>query len=236
MAKRSISPTDHANNVVFALRNLVELSQKNEFDAQAVNWLCDEVGKLATAYDAGVAIIREHRKQFSLSRPNAAPVTGFGICDTSYHGLVFALASAVLYGIWYAADPKWDGEKQRFADLPVGKIAEDKAMAVACAARLDTDLARLEGWGPLDPIGVERLVQSLRIESFRIADKPDTKPDTKKNSLPDSPDVRDLCRLLQKGLPAGKSQIEIAREFTGKDGAKADSLLRQARRYRHLWW
>lgn len=65
--------------------------------------------------------------------------------------------------------------------------------------------------------------------------EPDTKPDTPKNSLPDSVDVRDLCRALQKGLPQGRYQIEIAREFVKKDDAKAESLLRQARRYRHLW-
>ena len=63
----------------------------------------------------------------------------------------------------------------------------------------------------------------------------DSKPDSEKKSMPDSADVRDLCRLLQKGVPTGKTQIEIAREFTGKNNNKAKSLLRQARRFRHLW-
>ncbi len=56
-----------------------------------------------------------------------------------------------------------------------------------------------------------------------------------RNNLPDSADVRDLCRLLQKNLPTGRKQIEIALEFTGNDNKKAKSLLRQARRFRHLW-
>ncbi len=55
---------------------------------------------------------------------------------------------------------------------------------------------------------------------------------------PDNPDVRDLCALLAKRLKPGKTQAEIAREFTqesvGND-PKAQSLLRQARRFRHLW-
>ena len=58
---------------------------------------------------------------------------------------------------------------------------------------------------------------------------------TGKKTQPDTADVRDLCHLLKKGLPSGKSQIEIALEFTGKKKKKAESLLRQARRFRHLW-
>ena len=76
---------------------------------------------------------------------------------------------------------------------------------------------------------------TLGMKAPPAADEPDSKPDNGKKSLPDSADVRDLCRLLQKGLPTGHTQIEIAREFTGKDNGKAESLLRQARRFRHLW-
>jgi hypothetical protein len=54
---------------------------------------------------------------------------------------------------------------------------------------------------------------------------------------PDNHDVRDLCILLSK-LSGQKSDAEIARDFTrevmGRD-KKAKNLLRQARRYRHLW-
>lgn len=61
-------------------------------------------------------------------------------------------------------------------------------------------------------------------------------------SLPDNPDVRDLCHRLGKGrdrISAGAvSEIGIAREFTGEapgNDKKARSLLRQARRFTHLW-
>jgi hypothetical protein len=56
--------------------------------------------------------------------------------------------------------------------------------------------------------------------------------------MPDNADVRDLCQLLEKHLKTGKSQRQIAREFTGErpgKDRKAQSLLRQARRFRHLW-
>ena len=69
----------------------------------------------------------------------------------------------------------------------------------------------------------------------------DTTSDSKKDfppKMPETPDVRDLVQKLQVGLAKGKTQSQIAREFTGEtegDDAKAQSLLRQARRYRHLW-
>jgi hypothetical protein len=69
----------------------------------------------------------------------------------------------------------------------------------------------------------------------------DSKQDNRENFpvlLPDSQQVRDLCRKLQKELPGGLSQIAIARESTGEtegNDRKAQSLLRQARRFPHLW-
>ena len=64
----------------------------------------------------------------------------------------------------------------------------------------------------------------------------DSKPDRAKKSMPDSADVaRSLPPLAKGGAATGKTQIEIAREFTEEDNNKAKSLLRQARRFRHLW-
>ena len=72
-----------------------------------------------------------------------------------------------------------------------------------------------------------------------MADKADTKTDTKKHSspkMPDSPEGLALCRRLQKAAPLKRGQaIEIAREFAVGNDAKAENLLRQARRYKHLW-
>lgn len=79
-----------------------------------------------------------------------------------------------------------------------------------------------------------------RIHAEFSGDKDDT---TKKfqQSQPSTADVRDLCHLLDKQREArkqGKPEITIAREFTGETPAndrRARSLLRQARRYPHLW-
>jgi hypothetical protein len=75
----------------------------------------------------------------------------------------------------------------------------------------------------------------LRHQSLR------SKADSAKKSArttADNADVRDLCHLLLKHQGKGKSLIQIAREFTKENAgndAKAKSLLRQARRYSHLW-
>lgn len=56
--------------------------------------------------------------------------------------------------------------------------------------------------------------------------------------LPESQEVRDLCYKLRKELGEGRSQMAIARELTGEsegDDRRARSLLRQARRFPHLW-
>ena len=72
-----------------------------------------------------------------------------------------------------------------------------------------------------------------------VADKADTKADTKKDSLPkmpDSPDVADLCRYLQDAAPLKHGQaLKIAVDFAHGKRDKAKNLLRQARRYPHLW-
>ncbi|MCI0331809.1 MAG: hypothetical protein L0228_01120 [Planctomycetes bacterium] len=69
--------------------------------------------------------------------------------------------------------------------------------------------------------------------------------DNKKNisqPQPDNVDVRDLCYKLSKNRSAIASKkkypIDVAREHTGEskgNDSKAQSLMRQARRYRHLW-
>lgn len=85
--------------------------------------------------------------------------------------------------------------------------------------------------------------QAERTEPKRvqIAAKNDT--DQKKPlRMPDNVDVRDLCALLAKSrktIASGKkSELGVARDFTkekqGND-TKAKNLLRQARRYAHLW-
>lgn len=71
------------------------------------------------------------------------------------------------------------------------------------------------------------------------ADEADSKTDNRKKSSkrlqPKDKDVAYLCRRLGKDLSKGVKQIDIALEIAQDDQAKAKSLLRQARRFRHLW-
>ena len=58
------------------------------------------------------------------------------------------------------------------------------------------------------------------------------------NSLPENPDVLELCRHLKAKRSKFGTDIECARDFCRKglgDESKADNLLRQAKRFRHLW-
>ena len=55
--------------------------------------------------------------------------------------------------------------------------------------------------------------------------------------MPDNTDVLDLCKKLAE-RKAGRSLMSVAREFTKEPAdkcPKAGSLLRQARRFPHLW-
>jgi hypothetical protein len=52
--------------------------------------------------------------------------------------------------------------------------------------------------------------------------------------LPESDDVWKLINRLRRELPKGRKLGEIALEFTEGNQRKADSLLRQVRRFRHL--
>ncbi len=58
--------------------------------------------------------------------------------------------------------------------------------------------------------------------------------DKKPIRLPQNPDVLKLARLIRQRAQEGSTQKEAALEFTGGDERKAESLLRQLRRYPHL--
>ncbi|MCL4206588.1 MAG: hypothetical protein KJ000_29240 [Pirellulaceae bacterium] len=64
---------------------------------------------------------------------------------------------------------------------------------------------------------------------------PDTKPDTQKISCPKSPRLLALIKKLQRDVVPGVRLIDVARDFVDGDDKKAESLLRQANRYKHLW-
>ena len=59
-----------------------------------------------------------------------------------------------------------------------------------------------------------------------------------KSNLPQNGDVRDLCLYLKAKLSLFSSMAACARDFcktNETDVSKADDLLRQAKRFRHLW-
>ena len=65
-----------------------------------------------------------------------------------------------------------------------------------------------------------------------------TKTNTKKKKrflLPQSPEVRKLCKKLKRDLAPGVQQIDVALDFTEGNRKKADNLLQQCRRYKHMW-
>ncbi len=79
---------------------------------------------------------------------------------------------------------------------------------------------------------------SKAVDDQQPTGQPDTKPDKSKEkplSVPSNKDVLRLCKKLKAELKPGVRQADIAREFAEHDEQRAETLLRQARRYRHLW-
>lgn len=97
-------------------------------------------------------------------------------------------------------------------------------------------------------VSAERFVDAMQDLEARIkiatetiakaksfAARTDSKTDKPKKLQPENKDVAYLCRMLGRELSKGKQEIDIALELTKNDKKKADNLLRQARRFRHLW-
>ena len=65
----------------------------------------------------------------------------------------------------------------------------------------------------------------------------DNKADNQKKLVPDNPRILRLCESLRTKLGTADypSQIGVAIEFTDGDESQEKTLLRQTRRYRHLW-
>jgi hypothetical protein len=65
----------------------------------------------------------------------------------------------------------------------------------------------------------------------------DNKPDNrrkKSHPVPENPEVLKLAKKINRERKEGVSQIDCARELCENDERKANSLLRQLRRYPHL--
>jgi hypothetical protein len=90
---------------------------------------------------------------------------------------------------------------------------------------------------PLRPVS-EALADPEAVAASLPAPTPaDTKTDKrgKSNRVPQNPEVCRLINKLRRELKGGRSQMDVALELTEGNKQKAVSLLRQARRHKHLW-
>ena len=124
--------------------------------------------------------------------------------------------------------PRAQGEYAMPDKLPTRKDAAPYAEAITAGFQ-----KHIKDF-PLDDLNelTARLMQEYARACLRTAD---SKTDNGRNTLPDNPDVADLCRELKKGVANGIQQKAIALLFARNNEQKAASLLRQARRFRHLW-
>lgn len=108
------------------------------------------------------------------------------------------------------------------------------------------------GWPEVDRVIVERLIE-LQAAFTKLGNgelppptpiEANVTPQTHdnrgnvQNSLPQNSDVRDLCLHLKAKLSEYPSMAACARDFCSKndiDEGKSDVLLRQAKRFPHLW-
>ncbi len=109
-------------------------------------------------------------------------------------------------------------------------IAASLGLCVSTDTIIDHSLAR-------------RIGKALRLRTDEPAtvntnDGVDDNSKKSENNLPENPDVLELCRHLAKKLANFGTMIECARDFCRKNGcevSKAENLLRQAKRFPHLW-
>lgn len=176
--------------------------------------------------------------------------------DELPHSLTDKLDRLIRGGLWVALVRRhcvdkvlaWPGEKHHQLSRASEKVLGTVPELLKKAAKYDP----IQTWNEFqelilgykaDLIAVRGEVQPKPDAS--VDSSPSAAPDAQKKdagNMPDSPDVRDLCHLLSKSrdrIASGKtSAISVAREFTkeqqGND-PKAQSLMRQARRFRHLW-
>jgi hypothetical protein len=75
------------------------------------------------------------------------------------------------------------------------------------------------------------------VAAIDVAGQPDNQPDKTKENSTTIPRNQDVCRLIHKANQAenrNRALIDIAREIVENSEPKAQSLVRQARRFPHL--
>ncbi|MFC1597189.1 hypothetical protein ACFL5Q_04520 [Planctomycetota bacterium] len=167
---------------------------------------------------------------------------------TSMHELAFTLAedwvnevSAVVGDEKHGVSLSHD-EKQKLASDVTQADVESGGAAV-----LDAVLAASPPAGRVFSQFLVRLEQELaRAVDRRLVtrrhypedDEPyspvSPNPRSTSSLIPENPEVLQLAKRIRRELPGGGTMINIARDFADGDETKANSLLRQLRRYPHL--
>ncbi len=185
-----------------------------------------------------------------------AVVISAGRFESNWHEAIFLLYRLILHRLWTVLL----GDEKSLESLVAFRIGDHTAamnlLGDLDVQRMDDNREQLKVAFKAFTIDLQMAQPSLDREVARVLHMRALRPnrsllvglaaaqqiaDESENlvlSMPDSADVRDLCHLLNKNAGNGIPLIQIAREFTketpGDDG-KAKSLLRQARRYSHLW-
>lgn len=114
--------------------------------------------------------------------------------------------------------------------INVVRFQKDNALAIKIMERHRTEA-----------VDVIRPTMALFFASLTVAGLMPSRDDNGKkteNSLPQNGDVSELCRHLKAKAEKFGSEAECARDFCRKnriEETKASNLLRQARRFGHLW-
>ncbi len=121
--------------------------------------------------------------------------------------------------------------------LRVGVNVPDDWLGISCAGTIQPGKPLEENARKaLGAVSRQVWIEMQRHEPSENANRtPDTKPDTGKISSPQSVEVHRFIQKLKRDLRPGVRFIDVARDFADGDEKKAESLLRRARRYSHLW-
>ena len=176
---------------------------------------------------------------FSHAIDEPVQVFDFDEDSASYH----AAAEDLVYSLVLAMFPKNEPSRITRQDAETLSATDIKGIAAALCNTTGHDLRDAKQRLSKLAHGVAKEYARLRVKhpTKKCAATSDSIRTLKETSLPRLPvsvNVLDLCRLLNKELPNGKTQSQIAREFmreTDGDDRKAQALLRQARRFPHLW-
>jgi hypothetical protein len=130
-------------------------------------------------------------------------------------------------------------DRENDLDL-IREYAPELYEAVMSPARSSADRLHLQGseiQGPSQPAGPlftdPGTTNEPPPEGGQADNKTDNKP-KKSHPVPENPDVLKLAKKIKKDRQNGISQIDSAREFCEGTETKAESLLRQLRRFPHL--